>query len=193
MEQTTPLLSSVVQAGAEVAVVETLANALHELPLKTLYAKPPLEFRAAHSTCPEVYRAQLGAENSELVTFSGLLHIPPLNSVHCKFPFVAVAAQMIFPVPSFVQLGSELTAPARFVHFPHVEPLNALTMSTALPLRTAHTTEPEATWAHDGFPMPVPVPVETKLPQVADAAGHKRRHTDNSNRQDKLRIISLFS
>jgi len=37
--------------------------------------------------------------------------------------------------------------------------------------RTAHTTCPLETGAQDGFPIPVAVPVDTKLPQLAQAEG----------------------
>jgi hypothetical protein len=85
---------------------------------------------------------------------------------------VAVAAQYTLPVPSLVQLGSELTVPAKLVHVPHAEPLNSLTMTADWLLRTAHATCPVETWAHEGLPTPVAIPVDLKLPQDPHANGH---------------------
>src|ERR1700685_3720685 len=123
-----------------------------------------------HSTCPAVYCAQLGAENIAPLPLVWLLQPPAFRTVTCMAPAV-VAAQNTLPLPSLVQLGSELTAPARLFHVPHAVPLNSLTMMADLPLRTAHATCPVETGAQDGLPMPVALPVETKLPHEAQAAG----------------------
>jgi hypothetical protein len=52
-------------------------------------------------------------------------------------------------------------------------------MMADLPLRTAHATCPVETGAQDGLPIPVAVPVETKFPHVAHAAGAISRPVDN--------------
>jgi hypothetical protein len=100
-----------------------------------------------------------------------------------------VAAQMTLPAPLLVQLGSELTVPTKLVHFPHVDPLNSFTMTAAFPLRTAHTTCPLDTSAQDGLPMPVVVPGDTKLPQLAQAEVASIRQTDNKSGYILVRFI----
>jgi hypothetical protein len=57
---------------------------------------------------------------------------------------------------------------------------------TDLPLRTAHATCPVETGAQDGFPIPLALPVETKLPQLALAAGAINRQADST------RFIAIF-
>ena len=76
-EQITPALLSVLQFGAETAVVAKFANAVQVVPLKSDHARPPVELRAAHNTSPGVRLAQLGAENSTPVTFAGTLQELP--------------------------------------------------------------------------------------------------------------------
>jgi hypothetical protein len=62
-------------------------------------------------------------------------------------------------------------------------------MSAALPVRTAHTTWSLDTAAHDGLPIPVKVPVETKGPQLACVQGTKAAQADKSNRYLRNRAI----
>jgi hypothetical protein len=59
-----------------------------------------------------------------------------------------------------------------------------------LPLRTAHATSPVETDAQDGLPIPVALPVEMKLPHVADAAGAISRQVDNTKNAAILFIVS---
>jgi hypothetical protein len=106
-------------------------------------------------------------------------------------PVVEVAAHMTLPAPLLVQLGSELTVPTMLVHVPHFVPLNSLTMTAAFPLRIAHTTCPLDTSAQDGFPMPFAVPVDTKLPQLAQAEGANIRGAYKNNRQVTIRFIEV--
>jgi hypothetical protein len=57
-------------------------------------------------------------------------------------------------------------------------PLNVFTMMADLLLRTAQATCPVETGTQDGLPSPVAVPVETKVPHEAHAAGAISRHKD---------------
>jgi hypothetical protein len=52
-------------------------------------------------------------------------------------------------------------------------------MMADLPLRTAQATSSGETDAQDGLPIPVALPVEMKLPHVADAAGAISKQVDN--------------
>src|SRR6516162_4973192 len=116
----------------------------------------------------------------------GTLHVVPLKVDTCNLPLVAVAAQITFPAPSLVQLGSDWTVPARLVHAPQVAPLNSLTMTVDRLLRTAHATWLVETSAHEGMPIPVAVPVEMKLPQLAHAAGH------SAGQRVRIRTHTMF-
>jgi hypothetical protein len=189
IEQTTPLLLSVVQLGAETAVVATFAKADQVVPLYIDHARPPLILRAAQSTCPEVSSAQLGAEKRDAATVVGVLQAVPLKIETCRPPVVEVAAQITEPSPLLVQLGSETTEEVRIFHPDHVVPLNSFTMSAALPVRTAHTTWSLDTAAHDGLPIPVEEPVDTMGPQLACALGIKPRQADHNNRYCRNRVI----
>jgi hypothetical protein len=62
IEQTTPLWLSVVQLGAETAVVARVANAVHVVPLYVDHDRPPVAPRATHRTSSAGSSAQLGAE-----------------------------------------------------------------------------------------------------------------------------------
>jgi hypothetical protein len=100
-----------------------------------------------------------------------------------------VAAQITLPAPSLVQLGSELTVPASLDHVPHDVPLNWFTMMADAKFRTAHATRPVEACAQDGLPMPVAVPVDTKLPQLADAEGANPRQAYKNSKQTMIRFI----
>jgi hypothetical protein len=63
-------------------------------------------------------------------------------------------------------------------------------MMADLPLRTAHATSKVETDAQDGLPIPVALPVEMKLPHVADAAGAISRQVDNIKHAAILFIVS---
>jgi hypothetical protein len=65
-------------------------------------------------------------------------------------------------------------------------------MMAALPLRTAQTTWLDDTWAHDGVPNPVPVPVEMKLPQLAHAAGLSAWQSGKSSRHNTILFILIL-
>jgi len=105
IEQITPLASSLVQLGAETAVVARFAKALQLAPLNRDHAIPPFELRATHSTSPRMYCAQHGPEKRAAVTVAGVLQVVPLKIATCKLPLVAVAAQITLPPPSLAQLG----------------------------------------------------------------------------------------
>jgi hypothetical protein len=62
-------------------------------------------------------------------------------------------------------------------------------MMLDLLLRTAHTTSPEETWAQDGLPIAVVVPVEMKLPQAAQAEGDSDRQTANGSKKTEIRFM----
>jgi hypothetical protein len=136
-----------------------------------------------------VYSAQLGAENRDAETVVGVLQAVPLKMETCRPPVVEVAAQITEPLPLLVQLGSETTEETRIFQPDHVVPLNSFTMSAALPVRTAHTTWSLETAAHDGLPIPVKVPVDTKGPQLACTQGTKAAQADKNNRYRRTRVI----
>src|SRR5215469_1924592 len=106
---------------------------------------------------------------------------------------MAVAPQITSPPPLLVQDGSELTVPVRVIQVPHFVPLNTFTMSWEPPLRTAQATSSVEAKAQDGLPIAVAAPVETKLPQVAEARGTQPRHKGRSNIQVKRRFIGILA
>jgi hypothetical protein len=116
------------------------------------------------------------------VTVAGELQVLPLKIETCRLPVVAVAAQITLPPPSLAQLGSELTVIAKVFHPFQAVPFSSSTIMAALPVRTAQTTCPVTTNAHDGLPTPVAVPVETNAPQEAEAAGIIPRQTTHNMR-----------
>jgi hypothetical protein len=100
-----------------------------------------------------------------------------------RSPVAAVAAQKTLPVPSLVQLGADTTDPASEVQLPHFVSLYSLTIICAFALSTAQTTCSVDTWAQEGLPIPVVLPVEVKAPQLACDGDVKNRAAAKTQRQ----------
>jgi hypothetical protein len=58
-------------------------------------------------------------------------------------------------------------------------------------LRTAHATCPVETWAQDGLPIPVALPVDLKLPQDPHASGHTPSKVNKANLATRVIILDF--
>src|ERR1700722_4317123 len=67
------------------------------------------------------------------------------------------------------------------------------TIMVEVPLRTAQATPPLSKLAHEGSPKPVAVPVETKLPQAAQAEGTICRQASKIRKAEIFFMFMDFS
>jgi hypothetical protein len=65
-------------------------------------------------------------------------------------------------------------------------------MTAEVPLRTAQATFPFEIAAQEGLPKPVAVPVEMKLPQLAQESGASPRQTDKSVRRTAIPFMDIL-
>jgi hypothetical protein len=164
------------QLGVDVVVAVRLSKAPQLVPLNSVAVSPPATSRATQTTLPAAKEVQLGADVICPPTVVRALHVVPLNFVSTSAPVVPMAAQNAFPDPSPVQLGADAMIPAMLFQPPQVLVVNSSTIIVSERPRAAQTTLLLASEAHDGSPITVVVPIDTKLLQLARAKGAIGRH-----------------